>query len=440
MENSELSSLRIDSVKITGNDSVMYPFKNFQVIDYNCYIPNGASLLGSKIIITPVFNFFFNNQNDTIKINTQAKLNESWILFKNETTTITAKVTKIDTMSFLGISDSVKTIILNVFDQTMKPTSHILDNTTIIISRQYGLIKTFNFTYFPDYQFRYERGSSFNLTLNGISAPALGTQNLTWLQVHDFQIGDEIHVTTRQTPPLGYIYDNYTYSIDEVQKCIERIDYTDSVFYKFDQFVETNNSAIVTHDTLCRMIKSDSVFDRLANDPIISGNTANYIKQYVGTFDKKALPNAAEDIMSTDNSCWQQIIADGCFPTYFYYKGLGGPYYFCEGFMGDNQKRELVYFKKGNLEWGAPLTLGHSKLPQTKSFRISPNPATNIIQIETDEPIEITLYDNWGRILLQQKVDSKNNSLLLSNLNKGIYICLIQKNGQSIKYEKIIKI
>jgi hypothetical protein len=80
-ETGNVKCIRIDSV--AGNiDSVLYPFHNIQQLDYDCFTPYGDSWIGEKIIIdTNGFNYFFNRDHDTIKIKTNALMNESWTAY-----------------------------------------------------------------------------------------------------------------------------------------------------------------------------------------------------------------------------------------------------------------------------------------------------------------------------------------------------------------------
>ena len=110
-ENNQINSMRIDSVKFQI-DSILYPMKNIQQLDVNCFTPYGTSWLGNKIIVKPDWNYFFNENNDTIKIKTDAKLNEKWTLYKKGDTYVFATITKIELLSFLGLTDTVKTIQL----------------------------------------------------------------------------------------------------------------------------------------------------------------------------------------------------------------------------------------------------------------------------------------------------------------------------------------
>ena len=119
-ESQYVECLRIDSVKYQS-DSVFYPFRVIQQLDYGCYSPLVASWIGAQIIVRENgINLFFNKSNDTIRINTRAALHDKWIAFNlADSIIIEATITNHDTISFLGLVDSVKTVSFQVYDKSM---------------------------------------------------------------------------------------------------------------------------------------------------------------------------------------------------------------------------------------------------------------------------------------------------------------------------------
>jgi len=147
--NGNVKSMRIDSVKFNG-DSILYPLKNIQQLDYNCYTPYGASWLGSKIIINKSWNYFLNAKNDTLKIKTDAKLLESWFILKKNGISFEAIVSKFDTLTVLGVLDSVKTIKLSAYGFGVY--SNKFNHGEILLSKNFGSLKTYPLVDFPSSQ------------------------------------------------------------------------------------------------------------------------------------------------------------------------------------------------------------------------------------------------------------------------------------------------
>lgn len=229
-----IKCIRIDSA-IFKKDSIFYPFSNIQQLDYECFSPYSYSWIGKKVLIqSNGYNLFFNKRNDTIKINTSAKLNESWIAYElQDSIRIIAKVINHDILEFLGLHDSVKTIGFQVYDKEMTSLVHNLNDMSITISKNYGSVRMLNFSLFPNFEsdFFNEQLEYFNLI--GLSKPKIGVQNLTWLDVYDFQVGDELHILYESSdwvPNFGY----YTKRKTKF-KYLERLESQDSLVYRLER-------------------------------------------------------------------------------------------------------------------------------------------------------------------------------------------------------------
>jgi hypothetical protein len=195
--------VRIDSVAF-DNDSILIPFRNIQEVDYWCYTINGAHWLGDKIIIRDDgMNIFLNQDGDSIFINTASSLNDSWTAFHRPGRfSIISTVISHDTMSFLGLQDSVKTIGFQVYDELMNPVNHLINDLTIRLSKNHGIVRTLNFSIFPDGEPLLSQ-QVIERDISGLSDPVAGIQDFTWMDIFDFQPGDEIHVKRywKQTMP-----------------------------------------------------------------------------------------------------------------------------------------------------------------------------------------------------------------------------------------------
>jgi hypothetical protein len=103
-----------------------------------------------------------------------------------------------------------------------------LDNMHLKLSKHHGFARSMNFSLFPDVVY----GLNYEFTLMeadivGMNRPMLGIQNLTWMQVHDFQPGDELHVKYDAVLPWFY-----TEHYELIHHYLERTDYADSVVYQ----------------------------------------------------------------------------------------------------------------------------------------------------------------------------------------------------------------
>jgi hypothetical protein len=80
---------------------------------------------------------------------------------------------------------------------------------------------------------------------------------------------------------------------------------------------------------------------------------------------------------------------------------------------------------------------------ETVSVKMYPNPATDILQISTDNVLinTITIYDLKGSVvLLKNNIDSSEKNINITNLESGIYLVKItSENGKSSVEKLVIK-
>lgn len=446
-EAEEVLPIKIDSIKING-DTILYPIRSIETVDYSCFDPKGASWMGKKIIVNQNWNYFFNAQNDTIKFKTSASLNESWDVYSSPEMLIKGTVISIDTVHFLGLVDSVKTIELKAYTITLNALPHKLDSKKIRISKHYGFIDAMNFNSWPAYQFTYIQGDIFQPTLAGMTNPEIGIQNLTWFKVFDFQPGDEIHIEYNAGWSVGPPPPTFTTNAKTIKKYISRTDHTDSIQYSVDiqytttEYIQGTYIPTIYHYTTTETIKPNTEFDKLAREPIIDDYSAGFYTQHNRTFQFKTEPYITETVFGeNDPNCWTDIIVDGCFPYVSYYKGLGGPYSFCQGWMMSFENSSLVYYKKGSETWGTPLIIdGFSETKSKQAIAVYPNPATDIISFRITENAEITITDLQGKSLINKAISSFDNTISLNNLSAGLYIYRIVQNGNVTQTGKISKL
>lgn len=430
-------TLRIDSV-VSGEDSIFFPMNYIQQVEPGCYTPFGNSWIGEKIIIHPDgMNLFLTKNNDTVKIKTYAEFNESWLAYSDNSIQIIATVSKIDTLSFLGINDSVKWINFQVFDKDMIPVNHIVNEKTVLLSKQYGLVHTFSFNYFPYFNNDDLNFFAFiyfvDLSLTGLDPPGIGYTNLTWLEVYDFLPGDELHILN-ESSSWGFTESSKT-TDKTIYRYLTRTDEAQGVNYTIERInsriteTESNTSSAYIHDTISTTYEEDATFSKLPGEPIIDENYAwTYSLGYELDITKTE-PSPYEYIGIYDEPCWWEGCCwDGCFPAYTFIKGLGGPYYQCEsGFMGFySEDRKLVYYKKGQKIWGNPLIITSTVEPvMLERISLFPNPANRHISVSFppgDLPGQLEIYDLTGRLLLQEEIRSELVEIELTGISQGIYL------------------
>lgn len=72
------------------------------------------------------------------------------------------------------------------------------------------------------------------------------------------------------------------------------------------------------------------------------------------------------------------------------------------------------------------------------AVKIYPNPAQNLVNIESDEPLTISISSFDGRLLLKEE---KTNQVDLSTINPGVYLIqCIDKTGTLVKIQRLVKL
>jgi hypothetical protein len=430
IENNEIKCLRIDSI-VNENQIVYYPNHNMNSYSFECSTPFGASWIGRKIIISDNGdNIYFNQNNDSIRFKTIANIGDAWTCFEDDNYIITAEITDHDTLFFLGLCDSVKTIELTVYDQEMNQIEHQLNEIDLKFSKNYGWVSTLCYYVFPDLNPTYW---DYDITrlyqLSGISEPEIGTQNLTWFKVFDFDIGDEIHFSSF----YSQYYEWNFYNNDFIYKYIGRSDYQDSIVYTVDRTAGLLSSVSDTetiyefvHDTITQKIIRNPNFNLLPDEPVIDSSDYTYRhKMALNIRLAKIQPNNWFIVPPYMDSCWSSLIIDGCYAPEYYFKGLGGPYYDCTNSFAGTQGNLLRYYNKGGETWGTPLVIspvGHCK----KMNRVSlfPNPASNEFYIEIPReliPAKLHLYSADGKLLMIEEITQTRQQISTENLLSGTY-------------------
>jgi hypothetical protein len=124
--------------------------------------------------------------------------------------------------------------------------------------------------------------------------------------------------------------------------------------------------------------------------------------------------------------------------------GLGRVYYEFIDYNPDdytNDFKELVYFKKGEEEWGEMQTIvGLKEFDQKDQIVIYPNPASDYISIQSYENTIIQIYNSTGQLLLSDKTNSTISQIKVSSFPSGVYfVSLLDEEGFSIGKLKFLK-
>ena len=239
-------------------------------------------------------------------------------------------------------------------------------------------------------------------------------------EIYDFNAGDIFHFETstdvdevvKNIEILDKFYSNDSNTVNYIRKINSETSSMDHPDWVFKSYIDT-----VSYHDLDSLINNgdiDSVYsnEELYNNRLINDYYNNY--EYEDTY-----------------------------YSYSFVKGCGQAFYYWNqwtGWIYNTMTDELVYFKKGDEEWGEPIYVSvHETKDFSSAIKIFPNPAKGFIQINSanKEINALNILSISGENLRRMVIKSNKKKIDLSGLKPGLYIIQINVQGQSV-YKKLI--
>ncbi|HPE55249.1 MAG TPA: T9SS type A sorting domain-containing protein [Bacteroidales bacterium] len=258
--------------------------------------------------------------------------------------------------------------------------------------------------------------------LLAFNATSRAQQSLTIAEVYDFEIGDLFHYSFH-----AQIGQSGMSSVTNIE-IIERF-YSignDTVFYirdvDYKEITSDNQVWVFSYYT-------DTTFytnlDQLINSGLIDTVFSNP-EQYNG----RSVCQWADSSMY--DATYYKWVA-GCGMAYQYYDGWE---------YGSYTNNSLVYYKKGDEEWGEPMLVGIGEQSEDfGQFLLFPNPCsigTFHIQTTSDTPCQLTIIDASGQIVTSRILIS-STSIDASNWPVGIYFVSLSHYNKRIITKLLIE-
>lgn len=449
--NTTINSIIVDSV-VTNSAYASYYFKpQLEMLEDLDYRLEGMSFSGEKADVYPSGDYIFRNlRGDSIVIKTAALLNQKWVSYIGESgDSLIARVTALSKDEiFKGIEDSVKTITLKYVNSSIPlGQNSLVSEFEINISKNYGAIETVNFKHFPnisqaDEYFFTLITKPIKLRLKGLTNPTIGVQNLTWKAIHDYNKGDVFHRSTiRNSRYEGVRKGVETHRIERV------LDITvdgDTNYYFIKRFTETNGT---DNDSTWHTFKTDTL--KLS---ISANRTYDHEPGYYGRYENEIFLSNLK--LQNDTLQRQPCIGGSVYEAKmsiplvdmwgivigpYYRAGLGMFNYSYESemtFEGMFDENKVVYYKKGNIEWGTPFNMDTLQtldaLPEVHKNKVNafPNPCKNLLHFTGIEKLvspTIEVYDISGKLLLAKPINDL--TLDVSGLEQGAYLYNLKLNS-----------
>jgi len=457
--NGYLRGIRIDSVITSGDSTIFYPFHTPRISYATITGPplEVGSWLGRNVVQLSAWRTVFDNLwQDSTVILTQAAVGDSWIFYKDSSHLYyKATVTSLDTMTFLSTSDSVKTILINAFNDTGLVTSDPQNGLKIVLSKNNGFEQVFDLYTFPYHppDTVYRRGRDFYMDMalediSSISGYGAGHSGLTLSNLM-FSVVDFINPNNQQLHvwDSGGIIES-TWARDYPGMPFgpaPRVFIADTITGKTSSGTSTSYSLSGYHFNCaglgfpsqpCKMINNAGTYSFDSNSYIILA--PNRMPEEDGGAILFYFPNdtsyctASPKYVLAAGYTWQPSL-DFEFEHVVYKLGLGKIQFNHFDADGTAESDYLIYYKMNGIECGS-FVPNEVKNVQDESQAVSvfPNPASDELIIKSLDVINsVVVYDMTGRILYDLKYSTNTVQIDVSGLAPGVY--MVRINGSEVR-------
>jgi hypothetical protein len=324
-----------------------------------------------------------------------------------------------------------------------------INQITLKLSKNFGLTKMLDVYNIPD--------STQIYTLAGKSSLSVGTQDMTWLDIFNFNVGDVFHYTGYDE---GYGWgDVHWKSINMVLQKRVSGNY-DTIFYAIQSCTRTNYSTYSSFSTNTISetyvngvyssgspeppgLPGEFISHYSGNDPYGVGPYATRFSANNGSFNGRLTKISDPGYYSRSTGCWSYGLFEASAEVQYTY-GLGTTFSISDEIDQNGEtvhQRELVYYKQGAESWGTPVgtdctslaSIDDSKKNEDSFLRLFPNPASHMIIINSSAQGLLGIFNLSGQLVLQQIIEVPLTTLDISTLPSGLYIVkLMVKEGVEV--------
>ena len=243
----------------------------------------------------------------------------------------------------------------------------------------------------------------------------------TWGQIYNYEIGDIFHYNKHIESTTHNIYWDSKKIVQVINKYYSSEG--DTVYYDMliKELSRSYQSPDWSYDEYTDLEKYRSLQLTIPCDTTYYSNLYN---------ERRISHVYTEPYLSREDSEY----VDGCGIVYNYLRTYYGKYFTFE--------TSMVYFNKGNEQWGDPLNLTAvedltDNTPQIVCF---PNPARDKISVLTNSKIMISrldIYNNMGTRLIS--TDQNFDNINISNLSSGLYLVKIIGDTWTVNRKLIVQ-
>jgi len=450
-----MAAFRLDSlIFLPNSDTIYYSYRTIRdsLTAMTCSDTSYGSILGFRVILThDGWYYLFNRFGDTMKINTNAGLNQSWRFCEmTGGGYIKATVSAIMTDSVIGQPDLVKYITLQAKNAGGTNISHPLNGHLFKFSKNYGLVTFYDVYHLPETVKTY--------TLVGKSSPSLGLQDFTWQDVYDFSVGDEFHYQGWGEDMGG------SSTWKRIEVVMNKIVYgnLDSVDYVIVRCSRTEGGpppgVVTSHDTITigynfLTLDTSNFFMSLPDEFRRVDFFADRNTRRSGVFHERQVKinEGAFFVFGWSiPACWSIGLWES-WSKFEYAPGLGCTFHeMIEMWWSTGES--LVYFHKGDETWGIPVStdcntlVDQLEIPSLsgKKVTVAPNPwssetVISVADFRKEVHLELHITDLTGKTVFREDAFKSPYRLYRNGLPAGIYFMTITSGADAFHTKLILQ-
>ncbi len=375
----------------TNNDTSFITFNHWRIKFNNYGFEGDRSPIFLKNILKEQSGRFtfteIDYSGDTVErviINTLASLNDSWIFYQRnmlDGSRVDATVTEITTDTVLGYIDSVKVMTLQRKDNSGNPIEDPINGKQVILGKDLGLVRTFDFYYMLDDRKQYN--------LAGKSDPYIGIHEMTGKEIFDFQPGDVFQYTGHAWTVYAMPPHEYDYTYQESREILQKDSNNSSYQYRILKSVKATGNPSFQYSGIEDVTFSYNSFTgtpyNLLPFAVLRSEAAipTYSSFYLFTRSIRSDGRQEKQVVKCGFCCNQYgcftipSCGGACFPDdHNLAPGIGVTHILYQH-EADHHEQNLTWYKKGSVTYGTPFTLdvpfGYRVLPRTGNAYYSAN-------------------------------------------------------------------
>lgn len=436
------NAYRIDSIIESGTEQQLYSYRMVYDIvnDYEGELDPLTTWLGDQILISNDGKIsFYNWSNHPFVFYSHYNLNEEWHAFDYENGNyINAKFISepIWTEIFPDLSDSVKTIGLQVYNSSGQAIDHAFNQYEIRLSKSFGMLDALYYVGIDEQ----EPGVINNYHITGIdlSNASYGESYFFKSTVSSLEVNSRMHF-------ISYFEKDENDPHYVSRTVIDEIISEDYCTYIFVDTIMYLEEVSIVYDTAKWYISALPYESMFAND---SMNFQGYMElgdvNMAGKWDHNTYFGyhfwQGQNHTYNGEYAWYVDFWELNQGNQYEYRFIENVGYLTVGKGNSWPGDELVYYSNSNEEWGEPfgfLETGINELISS-NILITPNPSSGLFSIKSTQKIEeIKVYSISGQLIWEVKmIDSKE--LDLKFLGDGLYLLNIFFDDNRMKTTKIM--